>query len=810
MKRNFAILFLIICAILSFIACNVSSDVDSSSQSTASQSSEVSSTTEDSSTTNSSTVDSSTVDSSTADSSSPECKRYAVRLYHSYDSYTVIEYEEGKTVDVRQWPIPEDLTFEGDKISFIGWYDEWLENQITENFVMPSHSMAFYAFYDMPQLFGWNYDGENDYYTSQQAGIRPVKNGNKGYYGQVSATFDIKVATTTGIGVIWNLAYGEGDYPYDVDCEYWYMHLNPTTGGFQLSKIKNNEYLVAKTISISASPESWQEKWNNWRIFGGTLTTVFSVDFTPDNITLYIDGEVLYVYAGDWVGSVVGNEVGIRTNTALNGAHDITFTPSESSKGTHVLTYFNSLTNKVIDQRLLPAGESINLYNASEEGYAFKGWYKDANLTEKFENDYEVTEDLVLYGKFEEVDSINGYNVYADGTYESAVANATMTVANYGARYGKWSTDITVTDRSNNRLGLLINAYVPTSNNAILYENKEIGGYYLHHNVSANVNFTLTTIYGGTYQGRPDGTKKNIQVVKYNTETAGALGAYYAKNKAFMNGETDSLTFNLAVEIVNAYIKIYVDGECVYTGENASDLGLFDFDNKYIGVGFTSSTKGTLFENYTFVEMQAVEVNKNGYVISADGKSYTSISNRAATTVDGITGKYGKWSSDVIITKTGNSRVGLYINAYVPTSSGLIRYDNSAIRCYYLHHSASANENFTLTTIYDGVYQGRPDGTKKNIQVIKYNAETAGALGAYHAKNAAFHAGETESLTFNLAIESMPNYVKIYVDGECIYTCETAGNVNLFANLNECVGVGFNTYAIGTTFTNFSFIPYEG
>ena len=823
MKRKFAILFLIVCATLSIVACTAVQNSQSSSDGSVNESiseesehssnSVIDSSIEQSSESNDESFSSSSeqIDSSVSEDSE---KSYAIRLYHAYDEYTVVEYEEGELVEVSAWPTPNGILFEGDSIPFVGWYDEWLENLVTEDFEMPAHSMAFYASYDMPQLFGWSYDAESKSYTSSKAGIRPAKDAEKGYYGNLSVTLDINVATTSGIGIIWNLDYNkEIDYPYDTNCEYWYFHLNPTTGGFQLAKVKG-DYLVAKTVSKTASPEAWQEKWSNWRIFGGTLTTEFSVEFTPDYIKLYVDGDLLYTYAGDWLNTVVGDSVGIRTNTAGNGARNITFTPTSYSNDTHVVTYVNGLTGETIDRRLAVNGNELYLPNIAEEGYAFVGWFADEQLTEKVESDWYVSEDTTIYASLVEVESANGYNIYPDGTYESVVKNATATVPGLGGRYGKWSVDITVTDRENNRLGLLINAYVPHSSGAILYGNEAINGYYVHHNVKANVNFTLTSFTKGEYGGRPDGSNAGLVVQKYDASATGKIGEYRARNAAFVAGETDSLTFNLAVEVLNTYIKVYVDGELYIEYTNATGLGMFDDDATCIGVGFTTSTIGTKFANYTFTPMQAEEVKptetyKNGYMISPDGKTYTSTELRAATTVDGITGRYGKWSADVTITSTGNSRVGLYINAYVPTSDSLVRYDNKSIKCYYLHHSASSNVNFTLTSINNGIYQGRPDGSEKNIQVVKYNADTEGTLGEYYARNAAFHAGETDSLSMNLAIEVMPTYIKIYVDGECIYTCTNEADLGLFDGDAQCVGVGFNTYQTGTTFTNFVFTPYE-
>ncbi len=805
MKRNILMLLFILCAVFSLIACQVvpaggsESNLETETESyqdTESESQEASES------------------QSEEQSSEPEGpKKYQIRLYSTEDEYTSVEYEAGQTVDVGDWPVPQSLTYEGQEVPFKCWQDEWQENDVSGQFTMPEKSMAFYATYNWPQMFSWAYDSQNDDYTSTKAGIRPFKNVDKAYYGKLSVKLGINVVTTTGIGIIWNLDYGTGDYLYDTDCEYWYFHLNPTNGGFQLSKVKN-DYIVMHTVGLTASPQKWQDDWGNWRISGGTLEALFEAEFTPQAITLYIQGEKLYTYTAEQLNTVLGNSVGVRTNTAGNTAYDVEFTPYEEYKDTYIVNYVNSLTEESIERRLVVKGEDLYLPNVSEEGYAFMGWYDDKEFTNKVEANYVVTEDITIYAKLDEVQTQNGYNVYKDGSYESTVANATATVDGLGTKYGKWSTDITVTNTANNRLGILINAKVPSSTSPVLYGDKGIYGYYVHHNVKANVNFTLTTISAGTYQGRPDGTKGNLLVKSYDANTTGKLAEYRAKNADFVAGKTSSLTFNLAIEKLNTYIKVYVDGECIIEYTTEDKLAIFDQVEGCTGVGFTTATAGTTFSNYSFTPMEAIqeepkETSKNGYTISADGKTYTSTEAYAAATVDGITGRYGKWSTDVTFTDKNNTRAGLFINATVPTSDSLIKYDNKAIKCYYLHHNVKANANFTLTTINEGIYQGRPDGSKKNIQVVNYTAETQGKLGEYHVRNADFHSGKTESLTVNLGMEVTPTYIKIYVDGECIYTCENEADLGLFDGDANCIGVGFNTRTAGTTFTNFVFTPYS-
>ncbi len=790
--KKILIVFLFIVFMLSLTACSVVSESNSSSNKASGD------------------VESS---NSFSDLSGNAENEYDIRLYYTDDDYTVVKYKAGETVDVSAWQKPQNYVYEGDLLPFVCWLDEWQENVVSENFVMPSHSMAFYAKYDMPQMFSWSYNDATQTYTSKKAGIRPAKNIVGGYYGTLSVTLDIKNESTSGIGVIWNLAYGESDYIYTNDCEYWYFHLNPTNGGVQLAKVKDGDYNALKTIALTVLPQSWQLKWSNWKNFGGVLTTVFSVDFTPTKTILSIDGAQVFAYDGQLLGTVLGSQVGVRTNVAGNCAKNITFNANEFSNRTFVATYVNGLTEKEVEKRLYTADEKVYLPELAENGYEFVGWFSDKDYNTQIINANGLSSDLTLYAKFEKVASYNGYYAYSDGKYKSVDKNATVTIDNLCGKYGKWSTDITISDVTNSRVGLLINAFVPRSEETVLFSNNEICGYYIHHNVKANANFTLTTINNGVYGGKPDGTTGSLKVKSYTEASEGKLGEYYAKNKAFLDGESNTLTFNLAIEVLNTYIKVYLDGETIIEYEEKDGLGLFDDNDKCVGVGFTSATVGTLFAEYKFIKMTAIEeqkeTSKNGFTISADGGTYTSTGLKAATTVDGISGRYGKWLADITITDKNNTRLGLYINAYVPSSESLVDYANSSICCYYLHHNAKANSNFTLTTINNGVYSGKPDGTKGTLAVISYKEATEGKLGEYYAKNKAFSSGETDSLTFNLGIEIMPEYIKIYLDGECVYTYTATEGLSLFADNEKCIGVGFNAYSIGTVFSNMSFISYD-
>lgn len=802
MKKRILIVFLFIVFMLSLTACAVISEENSSSSSLFSGFEENSG--------SSSVLEGNS--SSSNQEQSGATNEYDIRLYYTDYDYTVVKYVAGELVDVSEWAMPQNMLYEGESIPFTHWVDEWQENVIEDDFTMLSHSMAFYAQYDMPQLFSWSYDVDTQKYTSKKAGIRPAKNVVGGYYGTLSVTLDINNESTSGIGIIWNLSYGESDYIYTEDCEYWYFHMNPSNGGFQFAKVQNGEYSALTTVQLANSPSTWQLKWLEWKNLGGVLTTEFSVEFNPQKTVLYVDGAELYSYEGEQLGTVLGTEVGVRTNTLGNCARNIVFNANEFSSATSTVTYIDGATNEQLDKRLYTTDENIYLPTVSKSGYEFAGWFLESDYTTKVTSASGLTSDLNLYAKFDKISTSNGYNIYLDGKYKAVAKNATVTVDGLGDKYGKWSVDITVNDVTNARVGLLINAFVPTSQDAVLFSNGEICGYYIHHNVKANANFTLTTINNGVYGGKPSGTTGSLSVKSYTQNSDGKLGEYYAKNKAFLDGESDELTFNLAIEVLNTYIKVYLDGDCIIEYEDESGLELFASNASCVGVGFTSATVGTVFNNYSFTKMNAVEVkketNRNGFKISADGKTYTSTAAKAAITVDGLSGRYGKWSVDIKVTDKNNTRLGLFINAYVPSSTETVEYGNKSICCYYLHHNAKANSNFTLTTINNGVYGGKPGGTTGSLAVISYKEATEGALGAYYAKNKAFSSGTSDSLTFNLGIEITASFIKVYVDGVCVYTYSESDGLGLFDSNASCVGVGFNAYSIGTEFSNMSFVPH--
>ena len=528
-------------------------------------------------------------------------KEYSIRLYKNQTDFTELTYMYEEKVDIDAWEIPEPILFEGDECPFLYWMDETLTNVIEDDFTMPAKSLAFYATYDYPQIFNWSYDAETDAYTSGGAGIRPIKNAPQGYYGEYSVDLTVVNATTTGIGIIWNATVSETDKPYDEGCAYWYMHLNPTNGGFQLAlsdSTRTPDYDVMKTISLSSAPASWQEKWNAYKAGSDPLSFNFKAVFSPTQIQLYVDNDLLLTYTGENLNKVLGNCVGIRTNTAGNIAQNAHFTPDPQYREVYTLHFDPNLEGVSLPSVLYAAGTPFNLPSPSIGGYKFLGWTDEQG--QDIGADFTPASDMTFIAKWVEIELINNFNVYegTDGKtiYESTAKNIWTTVSDIeSTRYGLWEADLYIYDRSTSRIGLLINAYTPAGS---VYGDKGANGYYLHHNASANANFTLASIRDGAYT-------TGGAVVNYNSASSGALGAYYARSKAWLDGETEFVKVRLGIEISAQSIKLYIDGECILMHTNANYLGLFDENPQCVGVGFISGGIGNIFTNFNFIPAEA-------------------------------------------------------------------------------------------------------------------------------------------------------------------------------------------------------------
>lgn len=193
------------------------------------------------------------------------------------------------------------------------------------------------------------------------------------------------------------------------------------------------------------------------------------------------------------------------------------------------------------------------------------------------------------------VSSENGFNKFNDDSYVSYLNNVSTVVPNITADHLKFSADMTITSTTNNvRSGLMIRAYRPleesTTNNWT-----HQSGYYMHHNVTANANFTAISIYDNEYSKHPDGSTGNIGSIVYNSSTDGVLGQYYQNNVAFFNGESSTLSIRISFELTNEHVAIYLNDSLIFIKENSSVTNYFDNLLNNSGVGFVAGSYGVKF-----------------------------------------------------------------------------------------------------------------------------------------------------------------------------------------------------------------------
>lgn len=207
----------------------------------------------------------------------------------------------------------------------------------------------------------------------------------------------------------------------------------------------------------------------------------------------------------------------------------------------------------------------------------------------------------------------NGFTIRKDGSYVSIVCgdkestgSAGVTTVNsvQSTRYGLWESDVTMNKAailSNSRIGLFISAYVPDTDDYLVWSDSRVNGYLLFHNPNANVAFGFSREINGSWI-----RWSNISYASADSFTLSNSNAAYAEVKeyyeaveAVKNGDKESVTVRLGFEYTKTALRIYVGGKLYaeYTGED--QLHLFDGNADCYQVGFLSGGD-TIFSNYRF------------------------------------------------------------------------------------------------------------------------------------------------------------------------------------------------------------------
>ncbi len=777
-----------------------------------------------------------------------EANEYKVYLYsNGEDGDPVIHtYKMDETVNVSDWTVPE-CVHEGQKVDFLYWESETGHKQFVPDatFTMGAESLSLYPVYDMPQLFAFDYDPETDTYTSTRAGIRPITNmsAEAPFYGEISVDFVVNDTgliggTTTsgginGVGIFWNATIPETDYPYNgAGTSYFYMHMNPRNGGFQLALVNGDLAGSDSYETLSPNPSkttNWTTKWNEWNTARAAEATFYPLEFnfkavfTPTSIMLYVDGELNCTYTGIRLNSLTGGYAGIRAAGAGVTAKNIVVSESTAypNSAVHKISFVTDNGETIGDYLY---AENVNLLDILPKlygGYDYT-WYIDADCTNPVTEDTHVTQDVIFYGKSEEVTLQNGFAVYEDKYVVNAATGVVITtVPGAVGQYGQWSADFTVTANTG-RIGLFFNATVPTSESSIVWTNTAVDGYSMYINVGAIKDstmayFTFGHIKNGSYGAT---TSDSASFGSYTFASANAGSAEYQKFYndiwSMKNGEQESVTFTMTITVTETRVVFSLNGHAMFVKANPNAT----LNHEGTGWGFYAEKEGSI-SNWKY-DPDVTE--QNGFIITKDAEGnpvYTSApttgTSSIAVQVANMGDKFGLFETDIEIDNISNGRTGLVIKGEIPDSedgSDLI-WNNTSIHGYFLYHNVKANANFTLASIMDGTYT--TGGTAKayaGTNATAPNDTASDILKEYWYRNHDMVAGTALTLTFKLGFEvKSTGEINVYVDGELYFTNtsyynSTVGEKELSYN-EDLTGVGFVAYGVGTVFSNIRFTPED-
>lgn len=562
-------------------------------------------------------------------------KEREIRLYTGETEYTSLYYMEGSSVDFTKWNKPSSIIFKGIECEFSHWVDEQLDDIVSESFVMPSSSLAFYAVYeDIPSLNSFYTIGEGDsvYYESIEANAMTSIKGLGAKYGRWEVTITEKNPQNSRLGIFINAKlegekkFGEADSGYGL-----YLHHNISSNtrfaivdyynGYKtgISYEQSLPYASATAFTSSVKGGGLEKYYNDNKALqrgeADSLVFTLGIETLPGSINVYVNGEYiggvndpdivkLFTEGGVYNGNEMkgGTEVGFTSNSEGTVFSDFRYSPAIE------VTYdFGYLAGEI--KGYVSAEEAIGQPSVIIEGIKVNGWYTDKELTKELDPESLAYKGLILYADAVSVETKNNFYVYTDTngdvTYEAIVANAMTAVDDLGGKYGKWEVTVTESNPQNTRLGIFINASIPDS---VKYGAKPSGyGFYLHHNVSANSRFVLVDYYDG-YRGVNAQDYKSISYNASSGSGEGGIRKYYEDNLALASGEIDELVFTEAIEVTPTAINIYINGELIGSYKDTSVIEMFTEGGTYngkeikaaTGVGFTSSVAGTKFSGFKF------------------------------------------------------------------------------------------------------------------------------------------------------------------------------------------------------------------
>ena len=277
-------------------------------------------------------------------------------------------------------------------------FSNWINSSTglpVNNSVKPTENLYLYAQYNTGVSNNYDVDEYGGYISQTLRAITLVDN-LVGPSGTLSADI-LYVKGSSSQGLIWNATLS-GNNPWEAGQTYWYLHMNPASGGIGIGIVKNGEYRTVQGLTITQQPEVLQTKhtqYLNDEIDGGATFAV-RVDFSPTLIEAYIDGIKLFTVTPQTAGWVNLNGMGVGLRANIPG---VTFYNVSLITTQKQVRFDSTGGSDVMTQVVDPNGFAVEPLIPTKPGYEFVEWVdKDNN---PFDFATPITEHVVLYAKWE-------------------------------------------------------------------------------------------------------------------------------------------------------------------------------------------------------------------------------------------------------------------------------------------------------------------------------------------------------------------------------------------------------------------------
>ncbi|MGN1052260.1 MAG: InlB B-repeat-containing protein, partial [Candidatus Scatosoma sp.] len=361
-----------------------------------------------------------------------------------------VSFSVGDTLTL---PTPEARTVAGKEYPFSYWYNEQTG--------MPAEATTFTADFPGDMYFKAVYDTgltgafdllDDGTYVSLNLKSATLLKDTEAAYG----TYEVNVAytdlTATGVGLIVKaqLDYSGAAYETAND-SYVYIRSNPSVGAFQIATWNGTGYNALTSTVYANTTANFKAKYDALKngTEGANNVFAYKVTFTPDKISLFVDGELQA--EANTAGKEIPDGLGVGFRTANKG---IRFASPVVTPSHYKVTY-DADGGNTLKADYVEIGQKLSgLPVAEKTGYDFVKWQLNGA---DFTADEEINGNITLKAVYEQKPggAVISFDSAGGSAHESVYVESNVPVGvlpvpvKIGYRFSGWTYGDNVTADEN-------------------------------------------------------------------------------------------------------------------------------------------------------------------------------------------------------------------------------------------------------------------------------------------------------------------------------------------------------------------------